>query len=180
MIYRTMLFLIGTFSEVRDKQRGTQEVRPFSRDWSQLKYPGALKTCLLSLPQDLLFSCIIVFEYFIDSLPLVSLKQWNLAPGLAQELYLQFILRNFCQGEKRSCLSGEYKQYAPVWILITSLSEKGYRNFPLERMSWRFFSSCLVNFLHMYLSGYCSCISLWKFTWHKCTMEANSHRGKML
>lgn len=121
-----------------------------------------------------------VFQYFIDSLPLASLKQWNLAPGLAQEIYLQFILHIFCQGKKRSCLSGEYKQYVPVWILIISLSEKGYRNFPLGRMLWRFFSSCLVNFLQMYLSGYYSWNSLWKLTWHKCTMEANSHCGKIL
>lgn len=45
----------------------------------------------------------------------------------------------FFQDKKRSCLSGEYKQYVPVWILITFLSEKGYRNFPFGRMPWRFF-----------------------------------------
>ena len=43
-----------------------------------------------------------------------------------------------------------------------------------------FFSFCLVNFLQMYLSGYHSCNSLWKFIWHKGTMETNSHHGKML
>lgn len=80
-----------------------------------------------------------------------------------------------------SCLSGEYKQYAPVWILITCLSEKGYRNFPLGRMPWRlFFSSHVENFLQMFLSRYCSCNSLWKFTWHKCTTETYFHPSNTL
>ena len=43
-----------------------------------------------------------------------------------------------------------------------------------------FFPFCLVNFFQMYLSRYHSCNSLWKFICHKCTMETNSHRGKML
>lgn len=104
-------------------------------------------------------------------------QQWNLAPESGQEICLQFILHIFCQSKKNSsCLSGEYKQYAPVWILITCLSEKGYRNFPLGRMPWRvFFSFHVENFLQMFLLRYCSCNSLWKFTWHKCTTETHFH-----
>lgn len=57
------------------------------------------------------------FEYFIDSLPLASLKQCNLAPGLAQEIYTRSLfsiifarVKNVlaCQGNISNMLLCEY------------------------------------------------------------------------
>lgn len=38
-----------------------------------------------------------------------------------------------------------------------------------------FFSFHVENFLQMFLLRYCSCNSLRKFTWHKCTAETHFH-----
>lgn len=57
---------------------------------------------------------------------------------------------------------------------------KRLQKFPIGEKVMKIFSSCLENFLWMYLCEHCSCNSLWKFTWHNCTIEANFYCSKIL